>query len=329
MAPVVAFYRLHGAVLRVESHTPSVLAIVDGLLRPYRMPIGGPKPFRLILRPGDPASAGDASAVPVFWKGFLPEGQELICRSSPGRRILEMPGLARVDVDSEQREACVIVHPGRTGPVMDGCITPVLCEFLALGGHHVVHAASLVLVRGRRRTAVMLSGASGAGKTTTSLTLTGAGLKLLTDDASFVTLGRSGPRVWGLPARLKVHERTLTLVPWLQQHPRGPGRTADEFSMDPAAMDLGSPHLTAAPGAILFLDPRNDTEHRVEPIDKTSAMARLVRENVRAYESSASGPAGRAFAALAALVRESRTWRVSLCPRLETLYDVIAPLVER
>jgi hypothetical protein len=208
---------------------------------------------------------------------------------------------------------------------------PVLCEFLGRQGRHVIHAGSLVLKRGRRRRAVLLSGVSGAGKTTASLALTGAGMELMTDDSTFVGPGRnrSDLRVWGMPTRLKVLTRTLDLLPWLQELPRQPGRVRTEFSIDAALLAPPGPRRTAEPGAIVFLDARNDHAHRVEAIDKTTALTRLVRENVRAYDRTAEGPAGRAFVALANLVRVSRTWRVSLCPDLESLYDVIAPLVER
>jgi hypothetical protein len=126
-----------------------------------------------------------------------------------------------------------------------------------------------------------------------------------------------------------VLSRTLDLLPWLQEYPRHPGRVRGEFSLDAALLAPPGKRRSAAPGAIIFLDARNDHEHHVEEVDKTTALTRLVRENVRAYDRTAEGPAGRAFVALATLVRQSRTWRVSLCPRLETLYDVIAPLVER
>ena len=269
--------------------------------------------------------------MPVLWQGVLPAGEPLVSRAAPGRRILELTGYAIADIDTQAGRAVVTVMPGRTGPLMDGCILPALCESLGRAGHHVVHAATLIVKAGRRRRAVIISGPSGAGKTTTALALAARGLEYLTDNVSFVSAprGRSGLRVWGLPNRLKILSQTLSLLPWVERLPRHPGRTAGEYSLDCRAIAPEAARHTAAPGAVCFLDARNDHEHRVEPMDKVSALSRLVRENVRAYETEATGPAGRAFAAMAALVRQTPAYRLSLCPRLETLYDVIAPLMER
>jgi hypothetical protein len=330
MKPFSLLYNVHGVVLSVEAESPALAQTVDVVLKPYRTNRAASRPFRLQLSHGLPQPSGAEALLPASWQGILPEGQPIAIRAGPSGRSIELKDLAWAWSDVRRRKARIIVDPRRRGPVTDGCVMPVLCEFLGLGGHHVVHAASLFMKRGRRRVGVLLSGPSGAGKTTTSLALAGAGMQLMTDDASFVCSGRgtSGPRVWGLPTRLKVHTRTLALLPHLAGCPRLPGRVGNEYALDPLSLAPEAPRHTAVAGAILFLDPRNDREHRAEPLDKTAALTRLVRENVRAYDPSASGPAGRAFAVLAALVRRCRTWRVSLCPHVESLYDVIAPLVE-
>ncbi len=331
MTEAIALYDVHGAGIRVEAENAALVGPIDDILSAFRRPALKGQGFVLRLIHGNPAPTEDAAAVPVVWQGILPAGEPLVARIAPGRRILELTGYAIADIDTQGRQARITVQRGRTGPLMDGCLMPALCEALSRADHHVVHAASLFVKQGRRRRAVLISARSGAGKTTTALALAASGMEYLTDDTSFVSGpgGRSGLRVWGLPTRLKILARTLSLLPWLERFQRGPGRLPGEYSLDARAIAPEAARHTAAPGVVCFLDARNDHEHRVEPMDKVAALARLVRENVRAHETAATGPAGRAFAALAALVRECPTYRLSLCPRVETVYDVIAPLVER
>ncbi len=60
----------------------------------------------------------------------------------------------------------------------------MLCDLLARAGHYVFHAACLLAGKG----AVLVSGPSGIGKTTTALALAGQGMAMVTDDASFIAL---------------------------------------------------------------------------------------------------------------------------------------------
>jgi hypothetical protein len=329
MKGVTATYDVHGTHITVEAAGTEMGGMVDTVLKSCATDQPDEKTFLLCLRYGDPAPPADSASLRVFWSGILPGGLPMVFRCADGQREIELPGRARARLDWPRRLAEVVVARGEEGCVLDGCILPLVCTILGHAGQHVIHAASLLGSSGRGRRALLLSGVSGAGKTTTALALAGAGLQLMADDASFVRLagGRTEAEVWGLPLPCKVHRNTLAMLPWLERLPRWPARSDGEFLIEVARVQ--PPAAPPAPPAlILFLDARNAEEHRVQPMEKRAALARLLRENVRAYEQTAESVAGEAFAAMAALVRASATYRVSLCPSLDGLLDRIVPLLE-
>jgi len=330
MKGVMATFDVHGTHITVEAPGTELGGLVDTVLKSCATDQPDEKTFLLGLRYGDPAPPADSASLRLIWSGLLPNGLPMVFRYADGQWEIELPGRARARLDWPRRRAEVVVARGAEGCVLDGCVLPLVCTILGHAGQHVIHAASLLGSSGRGRRALLLSGVSGAGKTTTALALAGAGLQLMADDASFVRLagGRSEAEVWGLPLPCKVHRNTLAMLPWLERLPRRPAARSDgEFLIEVARVHPPSAP-PAPPALILFLDPRNAEEHRVQPMEKTAALSRLLRENVRAYEPTAESVAGEAFAAMAALVRASATYRVSLCPSLDGLLDRIIPLLE-
>lgn len=265
----------------------------------------------------------------LLWAGRLPGGQECAFYvRGPGRRI-DLPGLVRLRMDLQSRQAQIAVKPGCEASIAFGCVIPLLSTFLGLVGQHLIHAASLALIDGPAPAGMLLSGPSGVGKTTTALAMSRGQLRLLADDASFVgqvpsptglpsASARAPLGVWGLPRPCKVHQRTLELLPWLQKLPQQPAG-GEEVLIDFARIAGPAVASVARPSVILFLDRRNDRGHHVTPVDKVTALTRLTRENVRALDSRADGPAGRAFGVLAELVQQCQTHLLSVGPNLESL----------
>ena len=124
-----------------------------------------------------------------------------------------------------------------------------------------------------------------------------------------------------------MHIRLRRLLPWLAVLPRVGGVGCEEVMVDVRPSVSPTTGLTASPGLILFLNARNPWQHQVHPLDKPRALARLVNENVRAYEKHREGGAGRAFAAMAELVRMSDTFEASLCPALQGLGELVESLL--
>lgn len=322
-----AHYDLHGMRMTVEAQSQSLLDVIDTLLGAYTGVIGRADGFLVSLDYGQIPTETDPE-LHDFWKGTLPDGTRMICRHGLKQWQVEMPGHVRADIDLDACTARFVVSPNIKSGLLETCFLPLLCDCLGLTGHYVIHAASLFVTVGGQRRALIVSGMSGAGKTTLALTLAGAGLGMLADDMTLyqaATADQPG-QIWGIRTRCKVHTRTLELLPWLRDLSAGDVSLNGERLLDSRPLKPTTTGLTAAPGVILFLNPRNMEAHRIEPVDRVTAITRLTRENVRAVDQRRETVAGRAFEALTELVRSSRIFQASLCPRLEELPERLASL---
>ena len=327
MPPETAHFDVHGLYIAVEADAPALLKPVQAAIGAYAAP-PGPEAFCLRVRyaPQLPTPA----ELPEFWRGALPSGNRLIFRCNPRRRQIEVVDQALAEVDFSQGWAEFVVRPGAEACLLEACVLPWLCDILNDRGHYVVHAASLFLDRHPQRKAVLVSGPSGSGKTTVGLCLAGEGFGLLADDMTLFSPStpHGGAQIWGIRLfRCKVHPQTIQMLPWLADLPRRGGIRGEEVMVDVQQAVAPTTGVTASPGLILFLNARNPWQHQVHPVDKTRALARLVNENVRAYEKTRDGSAGRAFAAMAELVRQSDAFEVSLCPRLQELGELVRGLL--
>jgi hypothetical protein len=327
MGMAKAHYDVHGMRMSVEAQSQSLLDVIDTLLGAYAGINGCSDGFLVRLDYG-PISTETAPELHDYWKGTLPDGTRMICRSGLNRRQVEMPGHIRADIDLAARVARFVVNPKIKTGLLETCFLPLLCDCLGLAGHHVIHAASLFVQNNGQRRAFIVSGMSGAGKTTLALALAGAGLGMLADDMTLyqaATANQPG-QIWGIRTRCKVHTRTLELLPWLRDLPAGGASLNGERLLDSRSLKPATTGLTAAPGVILLLNPRNLEAHRIEPVDRVTAITRLIRENIRAVDQRRESVAGRAFEALTELVGSSRIFQASLCPRLEELPKRLAAL---
>lgn len=286
-------------------------------------------PFHLHVRYGSEPAGWKDGSLRLFWGGVLRSGIASEYYAAAGRRIVHLPGRAWGRLDFEQRVMEIVCGPGQEGCAYDGCLVPLLCELLAYHGHFVIHAASLAFERRGEMVGVLLAGVSGAGKTTAALALAHAGMALLTDDMSFIESPRSdGSRVrlWGLQLPCKVHDNTCRLLPWLDACPAKSARAQEEIRLDVRAAIGESTGIVADPRLVLLLGPRSAGRHVLERLDKTQAMMRLTRENLRAFEHRGDGTPGDTFRALGRLVAQCDIYRLSVGEPLSDLAEQLRSL---
>lgn len=341
-AALTRTFNVHGLRLTVRVDTPSLAQRLQHIIGPFEVDDSAPGDFVLEIRHEADAFADVAPPdMQEYWRGALPGGIPIACHRNASARETLLPGRARMRL--AERVADVRVAPGAEGCLEMGCILPALCEFLARCAHYVIHAATLSLGDAGARRALLLCGPGGVGKTTTALALAHAGLQLLSDDATFLhtphsslptphssLVTRRAPpalRVWGLPRPCKVHRRSVELMPWLESHCRGARAVADEYLVELAPLAGPAALGMAEPAVVIFLEERNPHGHRLRPLDKVEAVARLADENVRAADLRGQGPAGDAFRALVQMARHAGTHLLSVGPELDALPEMLRPLL--
>ncbi len=325
-ARIAACYAAHGLHLEVRADSPALMAGLDAVLAPFAVSgdASGTAGFALRIQAGRPADAISLdAALKPYWAGQLVDGSEAATYAWEDLRLIDLPGRARLRADLAAGQGHLVVAPGQERAIDYGCVLPLLIDLFAQAGQVAVHAAGVADSDGY---AVLLSGVSGRGKTTTALALLGAGRQLMADDTCFV--GRDGPdrplTVWGLPRAVKVHTDTVALLPWLAEAPSSPSAVPQERRIRLSDMPSADPRRRFIPKAILLIGERNARDHALTAVDRLSAVTALTRENVRAADARAAGPAGRAFGTLTQLVAQCDVYGLSVGPDLASLADRLA-----
>ena len=321
-------YDVQGLHLDVEAETASLFDCTQVVLKPFDAPSTSEKAYRICIGFGDaPREQDNPCGLRRLWSGELPDGIRLVSYRGENLQRTDLLDLGSMEIHWADRLVKITVARGSQWCIPRGCLVPVLCQLLARAGQHVVHSASLQAERNGQRQAILIAGSRNMGKTTTSLAMGHAGMKLMGDDVCFITRDNGDQlgelAVWGLLLDCKVDQRTLEILPWLERFDRQPARTPDEYIVDARqALGVNQP-VRLRPGAIFVLEQRNEREHRITPLDAFEAISLLTRENIRASDPDSYPRASEAFGMLGELVRCTQTYRLSVGPEIESLYDVI------
>lgn len=287
----------------VYGHLPRRHSAPDGIYINWRM---YPKP----LAPLPPPDMPELSA-----------GRLVSYYGGPNRVAIRMPKYGLVSVNLEQ---------GRlSGQVTSNCLTvygafeDVLMISLAplyrRRGWFPLHAFAAVSPTGH---AALITGARGAGKTTTGLALLDAGWKLLSNDSPLLRLHDERVEVLAYPGRLSAFDDSLARFERLKRF-RGAGDTAAEKREFGAEEAFGQVWAHTGPaGGVFFPEivPGLDRSE-LTPVKSTQAVLQLLPQAIEGWDKSA---VARHLHLLSRLVAQARCYRLRLAPDVQALPALIA-----
>lgn len=200
-------------------------------------------------------------------------------------------------------------------------VTVSLIEVLKRRGLYNVHAAGLS-VNGR---GLLLSGNSGAGKTTLAVALVRAGFDFLSDDTLFLTTGRGDLRVLSFPDQSDVADETVSMFPELRDAanpagfrvgPKSQIRVEDVYGVNTV--------WECRPAVVVFPRIGHAARSVLTPVDRDEALLELLPNMFLTQAASSQAH----LDALTRLAREARCYRLETGRDFDALAERLRALVQ-
>lgn len=315
-------FDFHGAGLEVEAPRDSWTASMRDSFRWYVADRATEPAFRLSVREDENPQV--PSHIPLTWTGQLQEREVGRMYETDTLWALEVENHGYLLIDHAAETAELVMREGSERAFTMTPIVAVLSAALHARAQHIVHGASLGCRDGDG--AVLICAPSGYGKTTTSLALAREGFRLFADDVSMIVSrsDNTAPLVWGLPNWLRIHRKTLEMLPWL-------GPLPDKWnSEDEQAVALHAMERILAVGktnparlrAIILIGERSD-RHSVVPLARAEALVRLAKDNVSRSEAGVTPWHRRQFAAYADAIKTCPVFELHAGTDLPALADIV------
>jgi hypothetical protein len=325
-------YNLHGVSLQLETDSGSLRESTHGLLRAFADtgPLmqadsrGWTASARSVNQPAELPRARSVAARRVF---EVPRfGLDGTCWGytvwrDGSRTIVEVSDRGLVVVEAERRTAEVwAVAPERwAAEEREGLVFLLTSEVLRASGLYPLHAAAVE----REGRAILILGSSGAGKSTSMLSLMRAGWRCLSDDHPLICQTAEGSRVLPWPARLELTADTERLYGGLAEVQTREGER--KLWLYPEELGAGVAHEPATPALLLFPKVVDWPASSTEPVSSRFALEELLRLGMVVVDR---GVAARQFSLLASIARESARARVFFGSDVERLPALVDGLLD-
>jgi hypothetical protein len=215
------------------------------------------------------------------------------------------------------------------GFVYYSVVEPILLDVLKKLGVLVWHSAAVE----KGGMAVLIPGASGSGKSTTTLNLLQSGYSFLADDVALIRSNGRGLEVLGHETSLYVTETSLGLVPdW---RARKVGRRLKKGRRWKSRLDVSSLRSTRRQAAllrvILFPRVRRGSSTSLEQLNESEALLACLDQTPKEYPASILGPTAleSQFAIYSRLVSSAACYRIHLGRDQEQVRAALSSLIRR
>ncbi len=243
-----------------------------------------------------------------------------------GQRLaVRFPGWGRFDVqlDGNDIHGLLARAAVSTYGVFEDMILAALAPLLRRRGYYAIHAFAAAV----NERALLLLGDSGAGKTTTGVSLLLSGARLAANDTPLLRPGVDGPRLYAYPGLLSAYPDSIARFPSLA-HLLGDGQRLSGSDKISFAAETIRPDIWAwrtRPAALIFpvITPDLDRSH-LQPMRAFDALQQLISQSIEDWDA-AMIPAQ--LRALRQLAEAAPAWRLHLAPDIDRLPDLLLPLL--
>jgi hypothetical protein len=316
---MLPLYTLHDIPIRFQIDDEEAARRINEQWQPFLAdgPLG--EPITITLRitetaPGPPDLPAVSAGPDV---SYFREGAQL---------AVLFPGWGRFDVQLDCDRVSGIMARAAIAAygIFEDMILIALAPLLRRRGYYAIHAFAAV----QDDRALLILGDTGAGKTTTGISLLARGAKLLANDTPLLRPDiDDGPQLYAYPGLLSLYPDSLARFPELA-HLMNAGQRLDGSEKISFAADALWPDVwawRAAPAALVFptITPELERSY-LEPLLPFDALQRLIIQSIEDWDA-ATIPGH--LRALRRLVNAAPAWRLHLAPDIPRLPDLLLPLL--
>jgi hypothetical protein len=240
------------------------------------------------------------------WRELFRDGDIRCYADADARIVVDGQAWARIHAGGQRIDVDPRGAPDRRRFVES---TLLLALDIALREHglYALHAGAVITASGRR---VLIVGASGAGKTTTVLSLLAEGTTVLGDDAMFFAERDGSPRVLAFPRPFHVTAKTLAAFPALADAESVPGWA--KHSVPFAAVSIARALDMEAPELVLLPQVTDAPTSRASPVAPADAFGALLDSTAAIAFADRIDQIATQLGVLERLIAGARAWRLEL-----------------
>jgi hypothetical protein len=199
-----------------------------------------------------------------------------------------MPGMARYRISRGKRIEVALFPGGEPETAQFFLMTTPFAALIHQRGEFALHASAVLSPASGK--ALLIAGASGAGKSTAAAALVQRGWRAINDDVSRITLDGGEPVVWPGFQSLKLWQRSCDLLNLAGEAlVRTRGEKEKYFWHSESAPQLNPGPQSTPIAAVLELDPSEDSPSGFERLRGRTVLETYFRHTFRHFLVAALG----------------------------------------